>query len=70
MPLYIEKTNGDVNQPTNRPTDRVNLEQSAFFESLKIEKRQRFAISSPKFALTLRDKVPDSLKVPNITVNM
>ena len=46
MPLYIEKINGDVNQPTNQPTDRVNIEQSAFFESYKIEKRQRFAILS------------------------
>ena len=46
MPLYIEKINGDVNRPTDRPTDRVNIEQSAFFESKKIEKRQRFAIKS------------------------
>ena len=44
MPLYIEKNNGDVVQPSNRRTDRVNIEQSAFFESLKIEKKQRFAI--------------------------
>ena len=34
MPLYIEKINGDVDQPT----DRVNTEQSAFFENQKIEK--------------------------------
>ena len=50
MPLYIEKINGDVNrptdQPTDQPTDRVNIEQSAFFESQKIEKRQRVAIFS------------------------
>ena len=31
---------------TNRPTDRVNIGQSAFFKSYKIEKRQRFAIKS------------------------
>ena len=32
--LYIlKKINGDVNQPTDQPTDRVNIEQSAFFES-------------------------------------
>ena len=32
--LYIlKKINGDVDQPTDRPTDRVNIEQSAFFES-------------------------------------
>ena len=29
--LYIlKKINGDVDQPTNRPTDRANIEQSAF----------------------------------------
>ena len=32
--LYIlKKINGDVNRPTNQPTERVNIEQSAFFES-------------------------------------
>ena len=32
--LYIlKKNNGDVNRPTNQPTNRVNIEQSAFFES-------------------------------------
>ena len=34
LPVYIENINGDVyrptDQPTNRPTDRVNKEQSAF----------------------------------------
>ena len=30
MPVYIEKINGDVDQPTNRPTNRANIEQSAF----------------------------------------
>ena len=33
MPLYIEKINGDVDQPTDQPTDKVNIGQSAFFES-------------------------------------
>ena len=37
MPVYIEKNNGDVDQPndqpTDQPTDRVNIEQSAFFKS-------------------------------------
>ena len=29
--LYIlKKINGDVNRPTDQPTDRVNIEQSAF----------------------------------------
>ena len=29
--LYIlKKINGDVNQPTDQPTNRVNIEQSAF----------------------------------------
>ena len=29
--LYIlKKINGDVNQPTDQPTDRANIEQSAF----------------------------------------
>ena len=27
------KINGDVDQPTNQPTDRVNIGQSAFLES-------------------------------------
>ena len=32
--LYIlKKINGDVDQPTDQPTYRVNIEQSAFFES-------------------------------------
>ena len=30
MPLYIEKINGDVDRPTDQPTNRVNIEQSAF----------------------------------------
>ena len=33
MPVYIEKINGDVDQPTDQPTDqqgRANIEQSAF----------------------------------------
>ena len=43
MPLYIEKKL--MVTSTDRPTDRVNIGQSAFFKSYKIEKRQRFAIS-------------------------
>ena len=32
--LYIlKKINGDVDRPTDQPTNRVNIEQSAFFES-------------------------------------
>ena len=32
--LYIlKKINGDVDRPTDQPTDRVNIGQSAFFES-------------------------------------
>ena len=34
MPLYLEKINGDVDQQTDRPTDR----------KLENRKRQRFAI--------------------------
>ena len=30
MPVYIEKINGDANQPTDQPTNRANIEQSAF----------------------------------------
>ena len=45
MPVYIEKINGDDNRPTNQPTNRVNIEQSAFSKVRKIEKRQRFAIA-------------------------
>ena len=45
--LYkLKKINGDVDRPTDRPTNRVNIEQSAFFESWKIEKKQRFAIQN------------------------
>ena len=39
MPLYIEKkNNGDVNRPTDRPTNRVNIEQSAFSKVRKKKK--------------------------------
>ena len=41
MPLYIEKVNGDVDQMTDRQTDRVNILLSAFFESLKIEEKKK-----------------------------
>ena len=41
MPLYIEKINGDVNQPTHQLTDRANIVQSAF--SKMENARQRFA---------------------------
>ena len=30
MPVYIEKINGDANRPTEQPTDRAKIEQSAF----------------------------------------
>ena len=30
MPVYIERINGDVDRPTNQPTNRANIEQSAF----------------------------------------
>ena len=30
MPLYIEKINGDVDRPTDQPTNKANIEQSAF----------------------------------------
>ena len=39
MPVYKEKANGDVDQPTNQPTDRVNIEQSAFFRKLEYRKK-------------------------------
>ena len=29
---WRRKINGDTDQPTNQPTDRVNIVQSAFFE--------------------------------------
>ena len=46
MPLYIEKINGDVNRPTDRPTNRQG-EYRAICLFRKLEhrkKRQRFAI--------------------------
>ena len=46
MPVYIEKINGDVNQPADRPTNRVNIEQSAFFQ--KLENRKKAEISNSK----------------------
>ena len=39
MPVYIEKINGDADRPTNRS----NIEQSAFSKFETLEKRQRFA---------------------------
>ena len=38
MPVYIEQNNGDVNRPTDRPTDRANIEQSAF---LKVRQKKK-----------------------------
>ena len=38
MPVYIEKINGDVDRPTNRPTNRANIEQSAFSNVRKLKK--------------------------------
>ena len=46
MPVYIEKINGDVDQPTDRPTDQQGEYRAiCLFECQKIEKRQRFAIA-------------------------
>ena len=30
MPVYIEQINGDVDQPTDQPTNMADIEQSAF----------------------------------------
>ena len=38
MPVYIEKINGDVNQPTNQPTDRQSGQVHA--TEKKIERRK------------------------------
>ena len=40
--IYIEKINGDVNQPTDQKGECSAI---CLFESKKIEKRQRFAFS-------------------------
>ena len=45
MPVYIERINGDVDQPTDRPTNQQGKYRAiCLFESQKREKRQRFAI--------------------------
>ena len=42
MPVYIEEINGDVNRPTDQKGESSAI---CLFESKKIKKRQRFAIS-------------------------
>ena len=45
MPLYIEKINGDVNQPTDRPIDRQGEYRAiCLFRKFENRKRQRFAM--------------------------
>ena len=45
MPVYIEKINGDIDRPTNQPTDQQGEYRAiCLFESLKLEKRQRITI--------------------------
>ena len=43
MPLYIEKINGDVDQPTNRPTDQPG-EYRAICLFRKLENRKKAEI--------------------------
>ena len=43
MPLYIEKINGDVNRPTNQPTDRQG-EYRAICLFRKLENRKKAEI--------------------------
>ena len=38
MTVYIEKINGDANRPTDQPTDRANVVQSAFLRARKQKK--------------------------------
>ena len=48
MPLYIEKINGDVNRPTNQPTDRQG-EYRAICLFRKLENRKKADICNIEF---------------------
>ena len=61
MPVYIEKINGDVDRPTDQPTDQQGKYRAiCLFKCQKKEKRQRFAIMMQNIAK--RNKVYTKVK--------
>ena len=51
MPVYIEKNNGDANQPTNRQGE---YRAFCLFEIKTIKKRQRFAKTKKSYRVLTR----------------
>ena len=59
MPVYIEKINGDVDQPTDQPTDRQTYRPSP-----------RCFVATPKHKNAIVTVTPTVTVTPNVTVHI